>query len=184
MSVESHAQNLHLISESPLFRKGKMLVPTDALALQAHDPDHEQPAVSAPPITEGPAVQPTEAAVATRAILGVAPTSVNRALTSSDQDLSLTAPGVSPAPPTNETGILAPARRCLDQRRSEQLDQAAMTPAAFLDRVQSIPRRQPANTSNPPPIVEEVLLEYHDAVEGSGVVSTSSAPVSYGPKAR
>ena len=184
VSVESHAQNLHLISESPLFRKGKMLVPTDALALQAHDPDHEQPAVSAPPITEGPAVQPTEAAVATRAILGVAPTSVNRALTSSDQDLSLTAPGVSPAPPTNETGILAPARRSLDQRRSEQLDQAAMTPAAFLDRVQSIPRRQPANTSNPPPIVEEVLLEYHDAVEGSGVVSTSSAPVSYGPKAR
>ena len=182
VSVESHSQNLHLISESPLFRKDKTLVPIDALALQAHDPDQERLAVAAPPIADGPAVQPVEAAKATRAILGVAPTSVNRAMASGDQSVSLTEPGVSPAPPSNESGILAPARRSLDQRRNEQLDHAALTPAAFLDRVQSLPR-QAANTSDPPPIVEDVVLEFNGSPDGSQQIAPSSGPVSYGPRA-
>ena len=58
VAVESHPDNMHLISESPLFRKDKVIVSMDALALQAHDPETEQQSAVLPPITGGPAVQP------------------------------------------------------------------------------------------------------------------------------
>ena len=36
---ESYPENMHLIFEGPLFRKEKVIVSMDALALQAHDPE-------------------------------------------------------------------------------------------------------------------------------------------------
>ena len=49
--------------------------------------------------------------------------------------VSLTEPGVAPTPGDIQVGSLAPSRRSLEQRRSESLDQSAMTPATFVDRV-------------------------------------------------
>ena len=49
--------------------------------------------------------------------------------------VSLTEPGVAPTPGDIQVGSLAPSRRSLEQRRSESLDQLAMTPATFVDRV-------------------------------------------------
>ena len=42
VAVTTHAANLHLTCESPLFRAELKIKPTNALALQAHDVDAEQ----------------------------------------------------------------------------------------------------------------------------------------------
>ena len=42
---------------------------------------------------------------------------------------------MAPTPGDIQVGSLAPSRRSLEQRRSESLDQSAMTPATFVDRV-------------------------------------------------
>ena len=58
VSVESNPSNVHLICESPLFRKARVNVAKEALALQSHDVDQEKEIKVLPPITGGPAVQP------------------------------------------------------------------------------------------------------------------------------
>ena len=50
VAVESNAANLHLICESPLFKKDRAIVPMEALALQAHNAEDEKETVVLPPI--------------------------------------------------------------------------------------------------------------------------------------
>eukprot|EP00434_Breviolum_minutum_P034149 symbB.v1.2.030215.t1/scaffold3380.1/size79486/1 len=61
VSVQSNPKNMHLIAESPLFRKEKAIVAREALAVQAHDVNEEVVSAVLPPITGGPAVQPVAA---------------------------------------------------------------------------------------------------------------------------
>lgn len=71
VSVESNPKNMHLIPESPLFRKEKAIVAREALAVQAHDVNEEVASAVLPPITGGPAVQPVAAMSNVRAITGL-----------------------------------------------------------------------------------------------------------------
>eukprot|EP00434_Breviolum_minutum_P002120 symbB.v1.2.001872.t1/scaffold79.1/size344139/3 len=58
VAVESNPKNMHLIAEAPLFRKDKVIVAREALAVQAHDAQEEIKSAVLPPIAGGPAVQP------------------------------------------------------------------------------------------------------------------------------
>ena len=137
VAVESHPSNMHLISESPLFRKDKVIVEADALAIQAHDPNRELQSAVVPPITGGPAVQPASAMTASlKAISGPQPSLGGPLAPQSDQPVSLTEPGQAPDPESWLTaGSLAPSRRTLEQRRGDQMAYSAMTPAGFVQQV-------------------------------------------------
>ena len=115
VAVDSHPSNMHLISESPLFRKDKVIVNTDALALQAHDPEAEQQSAVLPPITGGPAVQPAaDVSSSMKAIAGPQPSVEGPWVPQADQaPVSLTEPGIAPAADAwlSAEGTLAPARR-------------------------------------------------------------------------
>ena len=52
--------------------------------------------------------------------------------------VSLTEPGVAPTPGDIQVGSLAPSSRSLEQRRSEALDQSAMTPATWIEWVEAL----------------------------------------------
>lgn len=58
IAVESNPINVHLVSESPLFRKDRVIVNAEALALQSHDPLEEVVSTVAAPVMDGPAVRP------------------------------------------------------------------------------------------------------------------------------
>jgi len=129
IAVESNPNNLHLIS--PLFRKQQAIVEKDALAVQAHDPATEQATAILPPITGGPAVQP--AGNNTASMKGVRGDVVadqsrypHRGVSLSEQEVSVTAPGVLPDRASAQGSTLAPSRRTLDQRRSETVDFSAI----------------------------------------------------------
>ena len=131
IAVESNPNNLRLISECPLFRKQQAIVEKDALAVQAHDPATEQATAILPPITGGPAVQP--AGNNTASMKGVRGDVVadqsrypHRGVSLSEQEVSVTAPGVLPDRASAQGSTLAPSRRTLDQRRSETVDFSAI----------------------------------------------------------
>ena len=185
VAVESNAANLHLICESPLFKKDRAIVPPEALALQAHSMADEKETVVLPPITGGPAVQPTCAqpkglAAITgyvgNADLTVAPLPSDGALP------SLTEPGVAPTPSSWLGGALAPTRRSLEQRRAERLDSSALTPAGFLERVQTFraePQQQASASS------AEIQIEMlSGSLDGSENLKTLTEPRSFGPPAQ
>ena len=50
VAVESNPKNMHLIAEAPLFRKDKVIVAREALAVQAHDAKEEIKSAVLPPI--------------------------------------------------------------------------------------------------------------------------------------
>ena len=54
VAVESNPKNMHLIAEAPLFRKDKVIVAREALAVQAHDAKEEIKSAVLPPIAGGP----------------------------------------------------------------------------------------------------------------------------------
>ena len=186
IAVESNPNNLHLISECPLFRKQQAIVEKDALAVQAHDPATEQATAILPPITGGPAVQPAGNNTASmKALTGdvVADQSryPHRGVSLSEQEVSVTAPGVLPDKAFAPGSTLAPLRRTLDQRRSETVDFSAMTPSAFVDRVKNVGS---AGSSSAGAQVqkEEITIEFlGGSLDGSGEGSTNSQPRSYGP---
>eukprot|EP00434_Breviolum_minutum_P027854 symbB.v1.2.024640.t1/scaffold2346.1/size82077/1 len=116
--------------------KQQAIVEKDALAVQAHDPATEQATAILPPITGGPAVQPAGNNTASmKALTGdvVADQSryPHRGVSLSEQEVSVTAPGVLPDKAFAPGSTLAPSRRTLDQRRSETVDFSAMTPSGF-----------------------------------------------------
>ena len=183
VAVESNAANLHLICESPLFKKDRAIVPMEALALQAHNVADEKETVVLPPITGGPAVQPTCAqpqglAAITgyvgNADLTVAPLPSDGALP------SLTEPGVAPTPSSWLGGSLAPTRRSLEQRRAERLDSSALTPAGFLERVQAF-RAEPQQQASAAETRIEMLS---GSLDGSENLTTPTEPRSFGPPAQ
>ena len=138
VAVESNPKNMHLIAEAPLFRKDKVIVAREALAVQAHDAREEVKSAVLPPLAGGPAVQPAGTATSQVKALTGAIRSHEAPLTPVvGEAVSLTEPGVAPTPADIQVGSLAPSRRSLEQRRAESLDQSAMTPATFVDRVGS-----------------------------------------------
>lgn len=180
VAVESNASNLHLICESPLFKKDKAMVPKESLALQAHDVADEQDTIVLPPITGGPAVQPAAAQPKAMAAITGYPGGVNLVvapLPSDSATPSLTEPGVAPTPSSWMGGSLAPARRSLDQRRSERLDPSAMTPAGFLDRVGQV-RGEVPQPSSSSAVQIEILS---GSLDGSEAFLTPSQPRSFAP---
>ena len=148
----------------------------DALAVQAHDPATEQATAILPTITGGPAVQPAGNNIASmKALTGdvVADQSryPHRGVSLSEQEVSVTAPGVT----------LAPSRRTLDQRRSETVDFSAMTPSAFVDRVKNMGSAG-SSAASAQVQKEEITIEFlGGSLDGSGEGSTSSQRRSYGP---
>ena len=184
VAVESHPSNMHLISESPLFRKDKVIVNPDALALQAHDPEAEQQSAVLPPITGGPAVQPVSALTpGIKAISGPQPSIEGPWVPQADQaPVSLTEPGMAPTADAwlSAEGTLAPARRTLEQRRGDQMAYSAMTPAGFVQQVEAM-RGEGSRT--PAQYASSVTVEeLGGSLDGSAGASTTSAPVTYGPQ--
>ena len=185
IAVESNPNNLHLISESPLFRKDNAIVGREALAVQAHDPSTEQATAVLPPIAGGPAVQPkgNRTASIMKALTGsstgeqVYP---HRGVALAEQEVSVTAPGVPPDGRIAQGQILTPARRTLDQRRGGSVDFSA-TPAAFVEQVKKMSTAGSSATSSSSP-QKEIEIEFlSGSLDGSGDGSTSSAPRSFAP---
>ena len=180
VSVESNPSNVHLICESPLFRKARVNVAKEALALQSHDVDQEKEIKVLPPITGGPAVQPlgpvqenlhmiTGQFKLVETSLAVAPVSTAQP--------SLTDPGVAPTPGSAwEGNALAPARRSLDARRIETMDRSAWTPAAFVQEVRRAQGAPPTSSREAEEIKIEIMGGSLDGSEGA-----HQGPRSYGP---
>ena len=181
VAVSSNDANVHLICESPLFRKERAIVPSEALALQAHDQAQEVEAAVRPPIEGGAMVMPiTAQAQNLSAIMGEsteAPLSVTP-VRAEGHVQSLTDPGVSP-PVSSASGRVAPAPRSLDQRRKDLLDSSAMTPADFCDRIAAINPQSRAAANTDPPLIIELC---QDSLDGSACAgSTASEPKALGP---
>ena len=187
IAVESNPNNLHLISECPLFRKQQAIVEKEALAVQAHDPAKEQATAILPPITGGPAVQPAGNNTAsmkalTGDVVGDQARYPHRGVSLSEQDVSVTAPGVPPEGSFAQGSMLAPSRRTLDQRRGETVDFSAMTPSIFVDRVKNM-NMAGSSSSGEVTQKQEITIEFlGGSLDGSGEGgSTPSQPRSYGP---
>eukprot|EP00434_Breviolum_minutum_P034619 symbB.v1.2.030648.t1/scaffold3477.1/size55879/5 len=188
IAVESNPNNLHLISESALFRKEQAIVEKEALAIQAHDRAKEQATAVLPPITGGPAVQPANAFTSSmKAITGQNPVEQvvypHKGVTLAQADVSITEPGVPPDQGTAASGRpLMPTRRSLDQRRGEMVDHSAMTPAGFVEQVRMMQQAGGSSAGNRSGHggTDEIQIEFVDAVEGTEG-STSSQPRSFGP---
>ena len=185
IAVESSPNNLHLISESPLFRKDHAIVGKEALAVQAHDLATERATAVLPPITGGPAVQPQGNRTASMKALTGSSTGEqvypHRGVALSEQEVSVTAPGVPPDRVLSQGQTLTPARRTLDQRRSETVDMSAMTPAVFVDQVRKM-NAAGSTSSSSGVSTKEIEIEYlSGSLDGSGGASTSSQPQSFAP---
>ena len=166
VAVESHTSNLHFTCESPLFKTEKVIVPAEALAVQAHNVELEQQTVVLPPVTGGPSVAPASSVSGSlRALAG--PTAPTLTVAPNVQaEVSLTDPGVAPSVPTVSGGSVHVQRRPLEVRQAELMSAAAVTPHIFLDRVSRATSGYTAGSSTvqpgqpvsygPPPVVEEV----------------------------
>ena len=188
IAVESNPNNLHLISESALFRKEQAIVEKEALAIQAHDRAKEQATAVLPPITGGPAVQPANAFTSSmKAITGQNPVEQvvypHKGVTLAQADVSITEPGVPPDQGAAASGRpLMPTRRSLDQRRGEMVDHSAMTPAGFVEQVRMMQQAGGSSSGSRSGQggTDEIQIEFVDAVEGTEG-GTSSQPRSFGP---
>ena len=177
IAVESNPINLHLVSESPLFRKDRTIVKAEALALQCHDPLDEIIASVVPPLSEGPSVRPVGQAPGVHHYLdGPKPMDPVAAAPVSSEKPSLTNPGQAPAPSSWQGHSLAPPRRTLEQRRADGIDTSAMTPQAFVDRVRAPQARANAGSGLPQSWVTIEELGPADDEQG-----TRGEPRSFGP---
>ena len=105
----------------------------------------------------------------------------HRGVALSEQEVSVTAPGVPPDRVLSQGQTLTPARRTLDQRRNEAVDLSAMTPSVFVDQVRKM---NAAGSSSASSEVgpQEIEIEYlSGSLDGSGEASTSSQPRSFAP---
>ncbi|CAK9106644.1 Tristetraprolin [Durusdinium trenchii] len=131
VDVSSRADNLHLTCESPLFRSEKKVVPKESIALQYHDPATERAAMILPPTMGTPAIAAAQQKwEAVRDLAGPrsAPSGVAGDIRGGH--VSLTPPGQAASSASSAPVVFAP-RRPLEQRRSETIADAAVTPMAF-----------------------------------------------------
>ena len=151
VEVGSHASNVHLTCESPLFKAPKVLVPMDALALQAHDVSKEQKTIVLPPVTGGPSVVPADTAAGLLKSLTGPQTPGLTVASKINVEISMTEPGQAPAAHDEAAGSIAVQRRSLEARERESLSSAAVTPQAFLDHVSGAVRdfRDSSSASGP-----------------------------------
>ena len=180
VAVESKSANVHLICESPLFRKARVNVAKEALALQSHDVDLEKEIQVLPPITGGPAVQHVGPVQENLRMLTGQPRLVETSLAVapvSTAQPSLTDPGVTPDPGSAwEGNALAPARRSLEARRTESMDRSAWTPSAFVHEV----RRAHGPSQAAPAESQEIKIEMVvGSLDGSDLAH--QGPRSFGP---
>ena len=154
VAVDSHPANYHLTCESPLFRAAKSLVPTDALALQAHNVALEQETIVLPPVTGGPSVVPRSSVAAPLQALAGPSAPALVVAPNVQAEVSMTEPGQAPASGAMG-GSVHVQRRSLEARQQERISVAAVTPQTFLDQVyQAVPGRPVS--FGPAPTVEEV----------------------------
>ena len=174
IAVDSHESNMHLICESPLFKAGRHLVDDEALALQAHDPNKETVTQVVPPIDDGPAVRPVRQG-GVQALLGPVRSDSVSLTPVGEAKPSITEPGTSPLPSSLASGSLAPVRRTLAERRSDGIDQSAVTPQHFVTMVQQARDGGSAAPREEKGLVIEMAVGSLDQSDDSG------APMSYGP---
>ena len=154
VAVDSHPANYHLTCESPLFRAAKSLVPTDALALQAHNVALEQETIVLPPVTGGPSVVPRSSVAAPLQALAGPSAPALVVAPNVQAEVSMTEPGQAPASGAMG-GSVHVQRRSFEARQQERISVAAVTPQTFLDQVyQAVPGRPVS--FGPAPTVEEV----------------------------
>ena len=152
VEVGSHASNLHLTCESPLFKAPKVLVPREALALQAHDISKEQKTIVLPPVTGGPSVVPADSAAGLLKCLTGPQTPGLTVASKVNVEISMTEPGQAPLVQDVAGGSIAVQRRSLEARELESLASAAVTPQAFLDHVGGAVRAYRGSSSMDSPI--------------------------------
>ncbi|CAK8992680.1 Uncharacterized protein SCF082_LOCUS3184 [Durusdinium trenchii] len=127
VAVESHPSNLHLTCEAPLFQMEKAIVPTDALALQYHDPELERATMILPPVTGGPSAQPiSKQTSSVRALVGH-PGNSMPVQGLRDSPVSITQPGEAPAPASLSGSAIHVMRRSLDTRNNERMAEVTAT---------------------------------------------------------
>ena len=164
VDVSSHESNFHLVCEAPLFKMEKALVPREAIALQNHDADQEEPAILLPPIAGGPAAIPAAQAPGNmKALVGpqVVPPSAGPLL---ESKISITEGGMAVQPFGLGDRAVAVQRRSMEARQQESMSSAAVTPADFVAQVQraSVGWPQGGSTSSAPksfgpgPVIEPV----------------------------
>ena len=184
VGVESNPMNIHLICESPLFRKNRVMVSAEALALQSHDPLDEVITTVVPPLDNGPSVRPAGSVPQQlKSLAGPSGSGPVALAPVSHVKPSITEPGVAPEPGSWQGGAVAPARRSLETRRNKAMDGSAMTPQAFVEQTKKwggYAQPKPAYSSGPR--VEEL----HEVEDGSTPKETSAArpstPKSFGPR--
>ena len=166
VAVESHAANVHLTCEAPLFRAGQAIVPIEALALQRHEVENEQPAIALPPVTGGPSMVPlAQVSAPLKALAGSSAPAVAVA-PAVEADISVTAPGHAAAGQATLAGSVMVTRRSMEHRRSENMSRAAVTPQAFsgmvsgaLIRPYNAPEDAEPGRLGPAATIEEVVEE-------------------------
>ena len=162
VDVSSHASNIHLVCEAPLFKSDRVIVPDEAIALQCHDPELERAAAVLPPITGGPPVVPCERLPgALKALTGPRGDPLEAAPVL-DAKISLTDAGSTPEVFGQGDRTVWAQRRSLEARQSESISVAAVTPQLFVTQV------------------GQALNDWNQAYPRGG--STSSAPRSFGPE--
>ena len=167
IAVESNPINVHLVCESPLFRKERALVKPESSALQCHNPLEEVAAAVVPPLIDGPAVRPVDQApMLAPALTGPIGETI-AATPASSAKPSMTNPGQLPQPGSSLVGSLVPPRRTLE-RRGDSLDCSAMTPQAFVEAA----RRAwwPVHSS------QESQVTIEEVISSSPAVPKSFAP--------
>ena len=155
VSVPSHQSNLHLTCESPLLGMEKKIVPKEAIALQYHDRETEEATMILPPVDGAPVVRRLAQVPESMKLMAGTGASSSLALTNANSsEISLTTPGVAPPQGSSESKAVFAQRRSLEQRQSEAIAHAAVTPQAFCRQVQEAVRPSKAWTTGPK--VEEV----------------------------
>ena len=179
IAVESHDSNVHLTCESPLVRAERVIVNSEALALQAHDSREEIATDLIAPVLGGPSVVPANAVTGRRMQALSGPEGAGQVVpqVAGDQP-KMTEPGTAPQVSSLDSASLAPTRRSLEARRQEGLDRATVTPQAFVAIVEQVRTTGAAASGSPTPQVA-----HHGSLDGSdlGALETTSGPKSFAP---
>ena len=176
VDVSSHVDNLHLTCESPLFKAEKKIVAKEAIALQYHDPATEKAAMILPPSTGTPGVAVAQSKwEAVRDLAGPRDSSAVVVGSARAGGMSLTTPGQAASSMDPNAQLLYAPRRSLEQRRGEQLADAAVTPQFFVEQARAVMSALPSQGAPRVQRPSTVTITPANAEPG--------APTSFGPAA-
>ena len=176
VDVSSHADNLHLTCESPLFKAEKKIVAREAIALQYHDPATERAAMILPPAAGTPGVAVAQSKwEPVRDLAGPRDSSAVIVGSAMKGGMSLTSPGQAASSMDPNAQLLFAPRRSLEQRRGEQLADAAVTPQFFVEQTRAVMSALPSQSA--PRVQRPSTVTITPATAEPGV------PTSFGPAA-